>query len=531
MPYSNMPKAMWPKMEKCVADVKAKSKGVVNAYAVCHDSIMGKGKGGGKKKAAKEMPDGNFVLDMELAFALGYKDESFDDMSSAIRNAWNAQHPSSDAKQPESSDSGYVQDVYPSRVIVRKDGKDYEYMYTEDIDGNVTFGDPVEVEKTYMPMSANSEIGFGGIKAYEDSAGGKYIVLWTSNAFEDKEKEIFSTKAWEKYIDRRDESGVQDRVWFWHLKGTDFATIVWQDVVGRFLLEVAKVDDTKYGNKMFEAICHPERFPDLLPQGWGTSHGYMYRIGDKQGGVYDFVEKFETTVLPAHRSCNVYGGVKTAKEVLMATKNKKEKADGLASLIGDEDAQAILRDAEAETDRLERKGVKHKEAPVEAEEEVETEAEEEVETEAEEEVEASAPKDDSAVYELELDDTVVAEIATKVAASKEFEASIVRVVKAALAKSVKELKSSILAEAVAAAKEATEDSVDDHKERIVKQVLSGKVKLRPYVASKAKESVVDEEDVDLGDGEKDDDGKDSQIRQLPGGDIVHNVVTSFMSGH
>lgn len=40
MPYQNMPESKWPKMEKCVAEVKAKGK-VNNAYAVCYSSIMG----------------------------------------------------------------------------------------------------------------------------------------------------------------------------------------------------------------------------------------------------------------------------------------------------------------------------------------------------------------------------------------------------------------------------------------------------------------------------------------------------------
>jgi len=40
MPYSNMPKSMWPRMERCVADVKKKGKGK-NAYAICYSSIMG----------------------------------------------------------------------------------------------------------------------------------------------------------------------------------------------------------------------------------------------------------------------------------------------------------------------------------------------------------------------------------------------------------------------------------------------------------------------------------------------------------
>ena len=43
MPYPNMPKHLWGKMEDCVRDVKAKG-GVKNAYAVCYNSIMGKHK-------------------------------------------------------------------------------------------------------------------------------------------------------------------------------------------------------------------------------------------------------------------------------------------------------------------------------------------------------------------------------------------------------------------------------------------------------------------------------------------------------
>jgi hypothetical protein len=52
-------------MEKCVADVK-KSSPDVNAYAVCYDSLMGKGKGGSKKKAVKEVGS-TFTLEPEMA--------------------------------------------------------------------------------------------------------------------------------------------------------------------------------------------------------------------------------------------------------------------------------------------------------------------------------------------------------------------------------------------------------------------------------------------------------------------------------
>ncbi len=40
MPYPNMPESTWTRMERCVADVKAKG-GTANPYAVCYSSIMG----------------------------------------------------------------------------------------------------------------------------------------------------------------------------------------------------------------------------------------------------------------------------------------------------------------------------------------------------------------------------------------------------------------------------------------------------------------------------------------------------------
>jgi hypothetical protein len=42
MPYANVPKALWGKMDRCVADVKAKGN-VSNAYAVCYKSVVGSG--------------------------------------------------------------------------------------------------------------------------------------------------------------------------------------------------------------------------------------------------------------------------------------------------------------------------------------------------------------------------------------------------------------------------------------------------------------------------------------------------------
>jgi hypothetical protein len=52
MPYSNIPKALWPKMERCVAEVKKKGKGK-NAYAICYASLVGDAAKARSKKGAR----------------------------------------------------------------------------------------------------------------------------------------------------------------------------------------------------------------------------------------------------------------------------------------------------------------------------------------------------------------------------------------------------------------------------------------------------------------------------------------------
>ena len=52
MPYANLPKPLWSKMDRCVKSVKAKNP-KANAYAVCFSSIVGKGVGDEAKKRKK----------------------------------------------------------------------------------------------------------------------------------------------------------------------------------------------------------------------------------------------------------------------------------------------------------------------------------------------------------------------------------------------------------------------------------------------------------------------------------------------
>jgi len=53
MPYSNMPKKTWGKMERCVSDLKSQGATESKPYAVCYTSIMNKIKKNLKNKSKK----------------------------------------------------------------------------------------------------------------------------------------------------------------------------------------------------------------------------------------------------------------------------------------------------------------------------------------------------------------------------------------------------------------------------------------------------------------------------------------------
>lgn len=81
---------------------------------------------------------------------------SLDQRLRRIYQAWD-QH----MAEVRSPDDGwyFVLEAYDDRIVVAGDGGRYwQYPYTE-TDGGVVFGDPVEVERTYAPISAQQQTG------------------------------------------------------------------------------------------------------------------------------------------------------------------------------------------------------------------------------------------------------------------------------------------------------------------------------------------------------------------------------------
>jgi len=43
MPWSNVPRELWPRMERCVAHAKSQGHDERSANAICYSSVVGKG--------------------------------------------------------------------------------------------------------------------------------------------------------------------------------------------------------------------------------------------------------------------------------------------------------------------------------------------------------------------------------------------------------------------------------------------------------------------------------------------------------
>lgn len=363
--------------------------------------------------------------------------------------------------------------------------------------------------------------GSTSVKALEKD-GERYIVLWTANAFMDRENEAFRTKALEDYVARHDATGDYGRVWFWHVKGTDFATVVWEEVVGRMLVSVARLDKTAYADKMYHALSHPEEYPDLLPMGWGTSHGYVYRVGDKEDGVYSFMEKFEATVLPYHRASNPWGGVRGVIDMART----KEKDDALRQLVTSAIADEVLQGAEQATSVLEQAGIEFKEvgrkddgAEAQANDNPDEESED-TDEESEDNEEGAGDDADDQLYELEVSEELVKEIAGAIdiqSAVKEHVGTAVTGLKEQLVAAL----TPVILEAVKMAVAAEVKNIQGSKEQIVQEALSGKIRLNPWSASQSSDTVVSPEHVA---GAKE--AKTGKKQQ----DIVSQVVANMLNG-
>ena len=88
--------------------------------------------------------------------------------------------------------------------------------------------------------------GSHGIKLFKGKDKKDWILVWSTNGFEDRDEETFRTKAIEDYVQRHAADETKGTFDFWHVPGSEFGTIRWQGMSGRFLAEMGTFDDTHW---------------------------------------------------------------------------------------------------------------------------------------------------------------------------------------------------------------------------------------------------------------------------------------------
>ncbi|MHC4762833.1 MAG: hypothetical protein ACYS71_05605 [Planctomycetota bacterium] len=190
---------------------------------------------------------------------------------------------------------------------------------------------------------------------------------YSTNAFEDREGEIFSTKALEDYVSANDLNKDKGHFNLWHINeedgnfNTDFAIKQWQGVVGRFLVEAGpylRDEKGRAARKFFKKFGSGH--PEIAPEGWGCSPEFRYLPEERASGTYKTIWITRTSTLPKFAAANTWTETRQFKHggTKMALSDQQKKA--AVEMFGDEFVSQMMQEAEDKTAELESAGVAHK---------------------------------------------------------------------------------------------------------------------------------------------------------------------------
>lgn len=184
------------------------------------------------------------------------------------------------------------------------------------------------------------------------SADGKtMLMLHTTNAFRDRDREIFADKALQEYADKAQSGSPVD---YWHTDW-EIGRVVWTGYSEKALFELVEP---------YSDIAVKELVDNVVsnPGYWGTSHRFHFDAKDKQNGVFNRLIKSKSSVLPIHAAANPFTAVAAVGRKENTMDNKK--IDELKSKLSPqafEQAKAFILGEEQKSASLTQAGVEHKE--------------------------------------------------------------------------------------------------------------------------------------------------------------------------
>jgi hypothetical protein len=171
-----------------------------------------------------------------------------------------------------------------------------------------------------------------GLSVFKDKTGRYRWVSLSSNAFQDSDREIVSTKALEEDVDRADKEGDYGPLRWWHLPGADIGDCDFNMLYGRMLIESGTFRDERIGQAIKESGADHQ-----------VSIGFKHPPTEPVAGVFHHIRRFERSLLPSGRASNGLTAFLVKGVDDMAT--QKEKEGVLRDLVGDDLADKVLTEA------------------------------------------------------------------------------------------------------------------------------------------------------------------------------------------
>jgi hypothetical protein len=191
-------------------------------------------------------------------------------------------------------------------------------VYEHDSDGNPV-GKPAgchatrrEADRQRAALYANEHKSFSMEVLKVQGGDRRLMVIRSSNAYIDREKEIVKERALKGYVDScwKDGEFVHPTpLLVWHA-GEPIGDIVFSDMIGPFLVEVAQERPDHVVNLADEGeppmTANVKAIWDWLEneKELGASIKFAHLLRDKEDGEYDLIDKVETSVLPRWAAAN-----------------------------------------------------------------------------------------------------------------------------------------------------------------------------------------------------------------------------------
>lgn len=190
---------------------------------------------------------------------------------------------------------------------------------------------PTLIQRAKAALFPEKEMG--AFNVFKGTDGKWYWIARYTNAYEDKEHEIFTEKSHEDYI-RRVDMGLVDKpeLWVWHTKGTKHGQADTLFGVGRIVVAVGHFDETVEAQK---AIKFYQKNANKIK----LSHGTLAPKWAIHDGLIEAHNTFEISTLPIGAESNPY----TDYEVIKTMQPEPKKLEWVAQILGKEKAEDIVK--------------------------------------------------------------------------------------------------------------------------------------------------------------------------------------------